>query len=129
MAEKLTVEEQIQQAVLKAQRELELKQQQREQNIVKLGARVVSKRVQQGQPIIDKQSGNQKEVNGVPQCYPDKFYITLQFMGAELEKEVSKDNYDLVQEMHTYFCEGYVGEVKKFGNTYIEPIITRFTQI
>lgn len=130
MSKQLTVEEQIQQAVAQANKELQLKQQQREQNELKLGARLVSKRIQEGSPVIDKDTREQKIVNGIPQKYPDKYFVTLQFMGAELETEVKdKIIFDDLEEMKTYFCVGYIGEVKRFGSSYIEPIIRKYTLI
>lgn len=130
MAKELTVEEQVAQAVAKANRELELKQQQREENSVSIGARVMSKRIQNGSPIVDKDTKEQRvDGNGIPQCYPDKFHVTLQFMGAEIEKEIKQEQYELLEEMRMYSCKGYIGEVKKFGNTFVEPIFTSFTQI
>ncbi|MDD3437481.1 MAG: hypothetical protein PHC64_10055, partial [Candidatus Gastranaerophilales bacterium] len=85
----LTQDELIAQAVAQANKELELKQAQRDENKCVMGARCMAKRVQNGSPIIDKTTQQQKiDGNGVPQCYPDKYYVTLQFMGGEIEKEV-----------------------------------------
>lgn len=131
MSEKieLTVEQQIEQAIAKARREDELKQAQREENKVYLGCKVMSKRVREGSPIVDKDTRQQKMVNGVPQKYDDKYYATLVFMGAELETEVSKENYEMLEEMKTYYCEGYIGEVKVFGTSVVQPIFRKYTQI
>jgi hypothetical protein len=127
---KMTQEEIIQQEVARQNAIFLKQQQQREENIVSMGARVVEKRVHQGSPIIDKQTSQQKiDAHGVPQCYPDKFFVTLQFMGGELEKEVTPDKYDELEELKMYYCQGYIGEVKRFGNSFIEPIFTKFTKI
>jgi hypothetical protein len=133
---KVTVKKQLTQEELEAQmvarinRELELKQAQREENKCTMGARCMAKRVQNGSPIIDKQTQQQKiDGNGVALCYPDKYYVTLQFMGGELEKEVRLEQFEDLEEFKTYYCEGYIGEVKKFGNSFIEPIFTKFTKI
>lgn len=130
MAKELTQEELIAQAVAQANKQFELKQAQREENSLSIGAKVIAKRVQEGSPIIDKATQSQKiGADGIPACYPDKFHVTLQFMGCSIEKEVRKEQYEVLEEMKTYSCKGYVGEVKKFGNSFIEPIFTTFTQI
>lgn len=127
---KLTQEEIIQQEVARQNAEFEKKQLQREENIATLGARCMAKRIQVGSPIIDKQTQQQKvDGNGAPLCYPDKHYVTLQFMGGELEKEVTQEQYESMEEMRMYYCKGYIGEVKKFGNSFIEPIFTSYTKI
>lgn len=117
------------QLIARMNREFELKQQQREMNEVKIGARVVSKRVQVGSPILDKETREQKVVNGIPQNYPSKYFVTIQFVGSALETEINETIFDSLEEMKTYLCEGYVGEIKRFGTSYIEPIFRKFTQI
>ena len=129
MSKELSVEEQVAQQIARMNREFELKQIQREMNEVKIGARVMSKRIQNGSPVIDKDTKEQKVVNGVPQTYASKYFVTIQFMGSSLEAEVSNETYDILEEMKTYLCEGYIGEVKRYGTSYIEPIFRRFTQI
>lgn len=135
MSTKLTKEQQEQvdlmvaQAVAKQNSELELKQRQRETNLVQMGAFVQELRVQEGSPIIDKQTQQQKEVNGIPQCYPNKYFVRLQAMGLELETEVSQTIYDSLEENRTYLCDGRIAVVKKFGNEYIEPVFKKFTLI
>ncbi len=130
MSKALTVEEQIAQAVAKQNNELALKQEQREENKFSLGARIIAKDIIQGSPIMDKSTNQQKlDALGEPACYPNKFKLTVQFMGAELQSEVKQDLYDSVEEMRTYYCEGYIGEVKKYGSSFIEPIFRKFTTI
>lgn len=135
MSNKLTKEQQEQvdlmvaQAVAKQNNELELKQRQRETNLVQMGAFVQELRIQEGSPIIDKQTQQQKEVNGIPQCYPNKYYVRLQAMGLELETEVQQSIYESLEENRTYLCEGRVAIVKKFGSDYIEPVFKKFTLI
>lgn len=135
MSNKLTKEQQEQvdlmvaQAVAKQNNELELKQRQRETNLVQMGAFVQELRIQEGSPIIDKQTQQQKEVNGIPQCYPNKYYVRLQAMGLELETEVQQSIFESLEENRTYLCEGRVAIVKKFGSDYIEPVFKKFTLI
>lgn len=129
MAKELSIEEQVAQQVAELNRQFELKQEQRELNEVRIGARVVIKRIQLGSPVIDKDTREQKVVNGVPQTYASKYFVTIQFMGSALEAEVSSETYDSLEEMRTYLCEGYIGEVKRYGTPYIEPIFRKFTQI
>ena len=125
----LSVEQQIEQAIAKARKEDELKLAKREENIVTLGCKVASKRIRVGSPVIDKESKQQKMFDGVPQKYDDKYYASLTFMGAEIEVEVNAANYELLEEFKTFYCEGYIGEVKVFGTSVIQPIFRKFTQI
>ena len=97
--------------------------------MVVLGATVVSKREHLGSPIIDKETKQQKLMGGVPQCYPTKYYVTLQAMGLELETEITVTEYDAFQDLRKYLCEGRMGIVKKFGTEYVEPIFTKYTLI
>lgn len=129
MAKELSLEEQNAQLIAEMNRQFELKMQQRELNEVRIGARLVSKKVQLGSPVIDKDTKEQKVVNGVPQTYASKYFVTIQFMGSALETEVSNETYDSLEEMKTYLCEGYIGEVKRYGTSYIEPVFRKFTQI
>ena len=126
----LSVAEQIAQQVALVNKELELKQEQREANTVVLGAKIVDKRTNQGQPVIDKASGQQKVVNGVPQCYPDKYFVTLSYDGGSLETEIKKQEvYESFETNKRYYCEGYLGFQKLFGVDTLMPIFTRFTKI
>jgi len=126
----LTVSEQVQQQLAQMNRELELKQEQRESNKVELGAKVVELRTNQGQPVIDKSSAQQKVVNGIPQNYPDKYFVTLSYDGGSLETEVkSKDVYDSFEVNKRYFCKGYLGFQKVFGVDTLMPIFTNYTKI
>lgn len=126
----LTQDEIIAQAVAQANKEFELKQQQREENIVRIGARVINKETIHGKPIIIKETQQQKiSADGIPQCYPDKYKVSLQFMGGELTTDVNQQNYDKLELHKTFLCVGHYGEVKKFGESFMEPIFTQFTQI
>lgn len=126
----LSVAEQVQQQIAEMNRELELKQEQRESNKIELGAKVVELRTNQGQPVIDKASGQQKVVNGIPQNYPDKYFVTLSYDGGSLETEIkSKDVYDSFEANKRYFCQGYLGFQKVFGVDTLMPIFTTYTKI
>lgn len=130
MSKEISIEEQVAQQVAKLNKEFELKQEQRETNKVSIGARVVDLKILEGKPVIDKVTNQQKLVNGVPQNYQDKYYVTLQFLGSSLETEVkSRLAYDFFELHKTYFCEGYLGEVKKFGDSQLEPIFTTFKKL
>ena len=122
MAKKyLPQEELIAQAVAQATKEFELKQKQREENIVSLGCTVISKETVKGSPIVDKQSGQQK-INlqsGEVMCYPDKYKATFQFVGGSITQEINEDKFEQLQELQKYYCIGYLGEVKRFGNELI----------
>lgn len=126
----LSVEEQVAQQIALMNRELELKQEQREENTVRLGAKVVDTRINQGQPVIDKASGQQKVVNGVPQCYPDKFFVTFSYDGGSLETEIKlKEDFESFELNKRYHCIGYLGFQKIFGVDTLMPIFTKFTKI
>lgn len=126
----LTMEQMQEQIIARMNKEFELKQQQREMNEIQLGARLILKRVLNGKPIIDKDTNEQKVFNGIPQCYPDKYFVTLQFIGGELETEIKDSNiFDSLEQNKMYLCTGYLGEVKNFGVSELKPIITKFTQI
>lgn len=116
--------------IAKMNASFEAKQEKREMNSIKLGGRIVTKRIALGSPIIDKTTGEQKVFNGVPQTYTDKYYVVIQFVGAEFETEL-KDviTYDSLEEDKMYFCEGRLGEVKNFGSSILAPIITKFSKI
>lgn len=119
----------IQQAVDKQNKELELKTQQREENKVLLGCKVLEKNIIKGAPIIDKDTKQQKLLNGVPQCYPDRYRVKLMFLGGELEQNVEDAQYEMLEEYKSYYCNGHVGEVNNFGNTYIGVKLTNFVKI
>lgn len=130
MPKELTQDEIIAQAVAQANKEFELKQQQREENVIRIGARVINKDVIQGKPIIVKETQQQKlDGNGIPQSYPDKYKVSLQFMGGEITVDVNQQNYEKLELHKTFLCVGHYGEVKKFGESFMEPIFTNYTQI
>jgi len=119
------------QLVAQINAELELKQQQREMNLIKLGARVVHKEVIHGKPIIIKETGQQK-VNpqtGEPQCYADRYKVSLQFMGGQITVDVNDSDNEKLELHKTFLCVGHYGEVKRFGESFMEPIFTNYTQI
>lgn len=127
----LTQDEIIAQAVAQANKEFELKQQQREENVIRLGARVINKEVIHGKPIIIKETGQQKlnSTTGEPQCYADKYKVSLQFMGGEITVDANESDYEKLELHKTFLCVGHYGEVKKFGDSFMEPIFTKFTKI
>ena len=129
-AKDINIEDLEAQIIAKMNAEFEAKQEQREMNSVRLGARVISKRVVNGSPIVDKTTGEQKVLGGIPQTYSDKYYVVLQLVGAELETEIKDFTvFDSLEENKTYFCEGRIGEVKNYGVSSLAPIITKFTKI
>lgn len=128
--EKHFTEADIQRIIAEQNKELELKQEQREANKVELGAKLVFVRVQNGAPIMDKTTGEQKVSNGIPLCYPDKYYSTFSFDGGSLEAEIKdKTIFDSLELNKRYFLEGYMGYQKVFGVDTLMPIFTNFTKI
>lgn len=130
MKKELTQDELIAQAVAQANKEFELKQEQRDCNLVKLGCRVMYKEVIQGKPIIDRETKEQRLDNqGKPASYPDKYKATLMFMGGEIIIDVSLNDYETLELHKSYLCSGHYGEVKVFGQAVMQPIFTQFTKI
>ena len=127
----LTQDELIAQAVAQANKEFELKQAQREENTIKIGARVVNIEVINGRPIIIKETGQQKvhPQTGEPQFYADKYKVSLQFMGGEITVDVNEKDYELLEMHKSFLCVGHYGEVKRFGESFMEPIFTQYTKI
>ncbi len=126
----LTQDELIAQAVAQANKEFELKQAQREENSIRIGARVVNKDVINGRPIIIKETGQQKlGQSGEPLCYADKYKVSLQFMGGEITVDVNERDYELLEMHKSFLCVGHYGEVKRFGESFMEPIFTQYTKI
>lgn len=111
------------------ERQFELKQKQKLENKISLGCTVVEKSIIQGKPIIDKDTKQQKEVNGEPAFYPDKYTAKLSFRGGEIETPINKDNFDLLDIGLDYLALGRLGEVKEFGASVIKPIFTQFIKI
>lgn len=130
MAKELSQEELIQQAVARAEKAMELKFEQREMNKVSIGATVVKTECINGKPIVDKESGQQRvDNNGVPQNYPNKYKADITFKGGSLQIDISEEQFNSLQPNNTYLFDGYYGEVKKFGNSVMEPIFTNITQL
>ncbi|MGM0518188.1 MAG: hypothetical protein ACQERD_00935 [Campylobacterota bacterium] len=126
----MTQEELIAQAVAQAERKMELKIQQREMNTIKLGATVVNTELIRGREIVDKQTGEvKKDSAGNAMRYPDKFKAQLLFNGGNMETSITEDDFSQLQPNKKYLCEGYMGEIKVFGNVQIAPIFTSFTQL
>ncbi|RXJ82638.1 hypothetical protein [Arcobacter sp. F2176] len=120
----------MQQAVAQQNKELELKQAQRETNKIVLGARIQELISKEGSIIIDKSTNQPKtNVDGSPMRYPTRYYVKLETMGLELETEVKQDVFDSLEEFKMYLCEGRIGLVNKFGNDVLEPIFKIFTRI
>ena len=127
---KAELEQLIEQQVAKMNKEFELKQEQREKNVVELGVQVTAKRVQKGQPIIDKTTNKQKMIGDVPQCYPDKYFVMLSASGFEFESQIDeKETFEDLEDMKKYLAVGRMGLVTNFGVTELKPIITKFTKI
>ena len=125
----LTIDEKIALALEKQQKEFELKLKQREKNSIELGCRVVELILIEGKPIIDKETKQQKELNGELAFYPNKYAVKLSFIGGEIETPVNKDTFEFLKIGEQYLSIGRLGEVKEFGNTLIKPIFSQFTQI
>lgn len=127
----LSVPEQIQQAIAEARAEDAKKQLQRDCNKVDIGAVVAKLEKINGKPILDKETKQPRLDNdGVPQCYPDKFKVTLQFLGGELVTDISAHEYsEILKVGHRFYCQGYMGLVKDFNVSTMKPIFTSYTEV
>lgn len=125
----LTFEEMVAKELEKQRIEFENKLKQREENKVSLGATVVELIQIDGKPIIDKETKQQKEINGELAFYPNSYKVKLSFNGGEIETPINQNNFNSLETGEKYLAKGRLGEVKEFGNTYIRPIFTEFIKI
>lgn len=122
-------EARLQEALEKQNEQFELKLKQREENIISVGCTVVDLIKIDGKPIIDKESGKQKELNGEPAFYPNKHSVKISFNGGEIDTPISKDIFESLELNQRYLAKGRLGEVKEFGTSSIKPIISQFIKI
>ena len=125
----LSIDEKIALALAKQQEQFELKLKQREENKISLGCRVVELVEIVGKPIIDKETGLQKEINGVLASYPNKYTAKLSFIGGELETPIKEKDFSNLKINSQYLALGRLGEVKEFGNTVLKPIFSEFLEL
>ena len=125
----LSIDEKIALALAKQQEQFELKLKQREENKISLGCRIVELVEIVGKPIIDKETGQQKELNGVPAFYPNKYTAKLSFIGGELETPIKEKDFSNLKFNSQYLALGRLGEVKEFGNTVLKPIFSEFVEL
>lgn len=125
----LSIDEKIALALAKQQEQFELKLKQREENKISLGCRIVELVEIVGKPIIDKETGQQKELNGVPAFYPNKYTAKLSFIGGELETPIKEKDFSNLKINSQYLALGRLGEVKEFGNTVLKPIFSEFVEL
>lgn len=119
----------LQEALEKQNAQFELKLKQREENLISLGCTIVDLIQIDGKPIMDKESGKQKEVNGEPAFYPNKYTCKISFNGGELETPISKKEFEALIRQERYLAKGRLGEVKEFGTSTIKPIFSDFIKI
>ncbi len=100
-------------------------------NSIQLGATVIDKDMREGNEIIDKSTGLPAidTATGETKRYPNKYYVTFAFKGGQIKQEVKPADYQKLEQNKDYFCMGYLGEVKNFGNTETLPIFNDFSLI
>ena len=125
----LSVEEIVAKALAEQEEKFNKKLKQREENEISLGCTVVETSEIVGKPIIDKESGKQKEVDGEPQFYASKYIAKLSFNGGEIDTPINKKKFESLKLNTRYLAKGRLGEVKEFGNTSIKPIFSDFIEI
>lgn len=123
------VEKMIAEALAKQEESFNLKLKQREENIISLGCTIVDLTQIDGKPIIDKESGKQKEVNGEPAFYPNKYTCKIAFDGGALETPIKQSDFESLQKNERYLAKGRLSEVKEFGVSLIKPVFSDFIKI
>lgn len=129
LKDELSIDEKIALALEKQQKEFELKLKQREKNEISLGCRVVEMSIIEGKAIIDKETKQQKEVDGIPQFYPNKYTAKLSFIGGEIDTPITKEVFDTLKVNEQYLALGRLGEVREFGSTVMKPIFSSYQEI
>lgn len=127
--EKMLTEAQVHQMIAKENQKLEKKQQQREENVIRLGARVIDLQEKKGSAKVSKDGQPMLGKDNEPLLYPSTYKVTIQFFGGSIESTINETIFSELQVNRTYFIEGYFGMVKDFGKESIQPIFNTFTQI
>ena len=129
MAKELTQDELIAQAVAQMEKKMELKFAQRSKNLISLGVEVVQTECNIGKPKLDKNTGVQVMVNGVPQSYANTYKADLTFKGGSITIDINEEQFAMLEVNQAYLCNGYYGEKKVFGTPTMMPIFTTITKI
>lgn len=122
-------QEMLEQKMLEQEMAFELKLKQREENLVSLGCTVVDLIQIDGKPILDKETGKQKEINGEFAFYPNKYICKLSFTGGEIDTPISLKYFESLIKHDRYLAKGRLGDVKEFGTSAIKPIFSDFIKI
>lgn len=125
----LSIDEKIALALAEQQRHFDLKLKQREENIISLGATLTELTEIKGSPILDKETKQQKEINGVLAFYPNRYSCKLAFNGGEIETPIKENDFHSLKINARYLTTGRLGEVKEFGNVVIKPIFSHFIEL
>lgn len=127
----LSIEQQIAQAVAKAEARIKSQNLKGKTNSIQLGCTVRDLEVRQGSEMRDKKTNELIVDNrtGETMRFADKYYVTLSFNGGSLTQEVRGHIYGDLQINNDYFCIGYLGEVNDFGKVKISPIFTEFQNL
>ncbi len=129
MSKEIDYQKMIDDALAKQKAELENNLRLRECNKIELGATVVELVEVLGKAIIDKETGLQKENNGVPAFYPNRYSVKISFNGGEIESPIKEADYKNLKIGSRYLVNGRLGEVKEFGSSSIKPIFSGFVQL
>lgn len=133
--EKITpeMEERIQQllavALAEKEEETRLKIQQRNENKVSYGCEVVDLVEIVGKPIIDKETGQQKEINGELAFYPNKYTVKLSGRGFEIDTPITQKDFEFLKVGFSYLAIGRLALVKEFGLSVLKPIFSEFVEL
>jgi hypothetical protein len=104
------------------------KQSMSQQNAIRIGVVVSSKRVHKGSERM-KDGKVLTNQNGEPLRYPDSFYATVDFMGGTLETKLEEELYRKVIEGCTYSARGRLKNVSNFGETSLQPVFNDFVYL
>ena len=126
----LTVQEQIDKAILELTKKLNLKNAKTKMNTIKLGVEIQSLETREGSEMKDKKTGVPiVDENGEVKRFSPKYFVTLVFKGSSLTQEVKHEIYRELKQNVEYLATGYLGTVTSFGKTEIAPIFTDFEEL
>jgi len=102
---------------------------QREINKVQLAGKLVLKDIRLGAEKKDKEGNLFRDTNGETIRWDSTYTCTFAFVGGEIKTDVSIEQFEKFEEQSSYLCEGYISEVRDFGNTFMGAKFTRFTKL
>ena len=97
-------------------------------NRVELSVMVLSKRVNRGALVMEKDASGNRTTNprldehGNEMRYADTYFATFSFRGGSKEYPVTFEIYDALEIGNEYFMKGYTGAYREFGQEKIGAV-------